>query len=136
MWSALLDRGARTLIVWPATRVTNSRGTVEWVPDLDDPVRLRVSTSGDRSQIADLSGQVVVEVMRVKTRSYPAREGGTWSRCELDGEEYDLAEPPRYTRGASRSMSHWTFVLRSRAQLSEHEPGPVGDVPLIERSTR
>lgn len=136
MWSSLLDRGRSTLIVWPAIQRQTSRGfSSEWTADLENPIRLRASTTADRSQIADLQGQVDVEVMRVKTRSYPGRSGGTWSRVELDGIEYDLAEPPRFTRGPSRSLSHWTFTLRSRANLDPQTPGRIEDIPLIERRT-
>lgn len=134
MWSSLLDKGRQELIIWPAVKVANSRGSVEWAPDTENPIRLRVTTTGDRSQIADLTGQVDVEVMRVKTRTYPGRLGGTWSRVLLDGVEYDLAEPPRYTKGPSRALSHWTFTLRSRANLSPIEDlGPIEEIALIER---
>lgn len=133
MWSTLLDRGTQTLILWPAIQVTSRRGSTEWSQDLNNPIRLRVTTTGDRSQIADLQGQVDVEVFRVKTRTYPGRQGGTWSRCELDGVEYDLAEPPRYTKGPSPTLSHWTFTLRSRANLDPRNPGPIEGIPLIER---
>lgn len=136
MWSTLLDRGRQTLVVWPAVRVTTGRGySTEWAQDLDNPIRMRVTTAGDRSQIADLHGQVDVEVMKVKTRTYPGRVGGTWSRVELDGVEYDLAEPPRYTKGASKAMSHWSFTLRSRANLDPQNPGRIEDIPLIGRRT-
>lgn len=133
MYSTLLDRGRQTLVVWPSTQVENSRGDVEWSQDLENPIRMRVTTAMDRSQIADLPGQVDVEVVKVKTRTYPGHGGGTWSRCQLDGVEYDLAEPPRYTKGPSRALSHWTFTLRSRANLDPQHLEDVAGVPLIER---
>lgn len=133
MFSTLLDKGRQTLVVWPSIEVTNSRGSTEWTQDLDNPIRMRVTTSMDRSQIADLPGQVDVEVVKVKTRTYPGRDGGTWARCQLDGVEYDLAEPPRYTKGPSRTLSHWTFTLRSRANLDPQNLTDIENVPLIQR---
>lgn len=124
------------MIVWPAKQVFNDRGSSEWQPDLDNPVRLRVTTTGDRSQIADLPGQVDVEVIRVKTRSFPGLTGGkTWVRVEMNGIEYDLSEPPHYTKGPSRALSHWSLVLRSRANLDPQDLPPYWEIPLIERRT-
>lgn len=134
--SKLLDRGRQTLIVWPVVRkVEPRRGTVEYHPDLENPVRLRVTTGADRSQIADLPGQIDVELVRCITRSFPRGVGSTWSKVELDGEEYDLAVPARYSPGPSRATSHWEFLLRSRSNL---DATPIEDregVPLAVRRT-
>lgn len=132
MFSTFMERGRQTLILWPVRTIHNRHGEAEYSADLDNPIRLRVTTSEDRSQIADLPGQVDVDIMRVISRHYPGREGGTWSRCRLDGVDYDLAEPPRFSPGPSKASEHWEFKLRSRADLASKDPGPIFEVPLFE----
>ncbi|MDS2171613.1 hypothetical protein Q7C18_02775 [Nesterenkonia sp. CL21] len=135
MWSHLLDRGREALVVWPVIQVTADRGSKEYEPDLENPIRMKVTTSEDRSQVADLHGQIDVDILRAVTRSFPSRAGATWSRCLLNGIEYDMAEPPRWSAGPSRSMSHWEFKLRSRANLGATEIADIEEVPLIVRRT-
>jgi hypothetical protein len=120
MVSRLIDRGRELIYVWPVVAVTNSRGDVKRVP-ADTPEALRCTTSEDRSQIADLPGQVDVHILRVTTRKLPLDDEGmpsTWVRVMYRGAEYDLAEPPRFSPGPSKALDHWEFKLRSRANLS------------------
>lgn len=111
--SRLLDRGASYVDVYPEIVVVNARGTKKRVP-ADVPVRVRVTTAVDQSQIADLSGQIQMKVLRIVARTAPV---GSWGRIVYEGEEYDLSAPPRFTPGASKLTRHVEFTIRSRSQL-------------------
>ena len=146
--SRLLDRGAELIYVYPEELVYSDRGDLRKVP-AEEPVALRVTSSKDRSQVADLPGQVDIHIVRLTTRSLPPplrderAEGGlgsTWIRVVYQGAEYDLNEPPRYSPGASRASQHWEITIRSRNNLEQistpeiraatldgpHAFGPVG----------
>lgn len=125
--STLLDRGRELVYVYPEERVYSDRGDLRKVPS-DTPVALRVSSTKDRSQVADLPGQVDVHIVRLTTRSLPtalhngSNEGGpgsTWMRVVYQGAEYDLNEPPRFAQGPSRASSHWEIQIRSRNNLDQ-----------------
>lgn len=111
--SALLDRGREYVDVYPEVTVVNSRGTPVKLPS-DTPVRVRVTTTADRFQIAELPGQIDTQVIKCHARSAPL---GSWARVVYNGEEYDLAEPPRFSKGVSRATRHVEFLLRSRSDL-------------------
>lgn len=111
--SRLLDKGREYVDVYPEELQYNSRGVPKRVPGTK-PVRVRVTTTKDRSQIADLPGQVDVEVVRCIARSAPV---GTWSRVVYRGEDYDLAAPPRFSPGVSKATQHVEFTISSRNQL-------------------
>lgn|SRR5699024_1735122 len=118
---ALLDRGREIIWVYPETKVYNNRGDLKLIP-ADTPVRIRCTTSQERSQMADVPGQVDIQILRVTARRIPTGEGGrpaTWSRIVYQGQEYDMGEPPRLNKGATRRTDHWTFTLRSRSNLSQ-----------------
>lgn len=123
MVSRLIDKGREVVLVWPNISVVNDRGDVK--PMIaEEPVPIRCSTSEDRSQIADLPGNIDIHILKVTARKIPLGPGGvpaTWARIMYQGQEYDMAEPPRLSKGPSRSIEHWEFKLRSRANLS-----PVG----------
>lgn len=135
-WSALLDRGREEMIVWPAIERVNSRGTTDVYPDSDNPIRMWVTTSEDRSRIADLPGQVEIEITRVVTRSFPRGVEQTWSKVMLNDKEYDLSEPIRESFGPSRAMNHFEFKLRSRANIGRTELDEGYAVPVITRRSR
>lgn len=113
--SRLLDKGTVQLDVYPEVVVVNNRGTRVRVP-ADTPVRCRATILKDRSQTADVQGQIDVEIVRAVTRDAPV---GPWSKVVRvrDGTEFDLTAPPHFTDGASRASRHAEFTLRSRGQL-------------------
>lgn len=118
--SKLLDRGREIILVWPQVEITTSRGDMKKVP-ADEPVTIRVTTTEERSQIADLPGQIDVVIVRVIARTLPTAPDGTpstFARIMYQGQEYDMAEPPRRSFGVSRATDHWEFKLRSRSNLS------------------
>lgn len=111
--SALLDRGTEFVDIYPEETVVNSRGTPVKVPSRT-AVRVRVTTTEDRSQVAELSGQIDTQVIKCHARSAPV---GTWARVVYQGREWDLAEPPRFSAGVSKATRHVEFLLRSRSGL-------------------
>ncbi|MBT2587946.1 hypothetical protein [Arthrobacter sp. ISL-95] len=111
--SRLLDRGRESLIVYVEETVTDSFGNVVKRPS-GDGVTIRCTSSEDRSSDAELNGQVSNKVVRILARQVPA---GSWSRIIYDGEEWDLASPPRMTTGATDRLKHIEFTIRSRNKL-------------------
>ena len=111
--SRLLDRGRETLTVYLEELVTDSLGNkIKRPSGVGIPVK--VTTSEDRSSDAELPGQVTNKVIRIMARQVPI---GSWSRVVFDGEEWDLASPPRFTTGATKRLKHIEFTIRSRNRL-------------------
>lgn len=111
--SRLFDMGREYVLVYPEVVVYNQRGIPTKRP-ADQPVRVRVTSSEDRSSTAELPGFVTSKVVRIRTRSAPV---GAWARVVYQGEEWDVAIPPRWTEGVSRSTRHVEFTLRSRNKI-------------------
>ena len=111
--SRLLDRGREELIIYLEETATDSLGNVIKRPS-GDGVTLRVTSSEDRSSDAELPGQVTNKVIRIMARQVPA---GSWSRVIFNGEEWDLASPPRFTPGVTDRLKHIEFTIRSRNRL-------------------
>jgi len=111
--SRLLDRGRESLIVYVEETATDSLGNTIKRPS-GDGVVLRVTSSEDRSSDAELPGQVSNKVVRIMARQVPA---GSWSRVVYNGEEWDLASPPRMTPGVTSRLKHIEFTIRSRNRL-------------------
>lgn len=114
--SRLLDAGSDTIWVYPEVKMRDSRNNLVKVPS-DTPVKLRATTSYDRSSIAELPGQIDVSVVRCVTRDAPL---GSWARVVYNNREWDLASPPRFSPGMSKTTAYVSFTLRSR-------PGMVAD---------
>lgn len=108
--SRLLDRGNDVMDVYPEVETYNSRGEKMKRPS-ETPVRVRFTSSEDRSSKAELPGQVSIRVVKGIARKAPV---GQWARVVYDGEEWDIASPPRFTPGMSRSLRHVEFTIRSR----------------------
>lgn len=115
MRSRLLDKGRELVLVYPEVWVTNNRGDPVRTPS-ETPVEVWVTASAQRQGDAEIPGQVSIKSVRCITRSAPV---GSWSRIVYQGEEWDLAAPPRFTKGLSRSTEHVEFILRSRNKLDE-----------------
>ena len=111
--SRLLDRGRESLIVYVEETATDSLGNLIKRPS-GDGIVLRVTSSEDRSSDAELPGQVSNKVVRIMARQVPA---GSWSRVVYNGEEWDLASPPRMTPGVTSRLKHIEFTIRSRNRL-------------------
>jgi len=113
--SRLLDKGRSLMLVYPEVLTTNSRGDEVRIP-ATTPVEVWVTTSAQRQGDAEIPGQVSIKTMRCITRSAPV---GSWARIVFEGEEWDLAVPPRFTPGLSRATQHVEFVIRSRNKLGQ-----------------
>lgn len=88
----------------------DSRNNLVRVPS-DVPVKIRATTSADRSSIAELPGQVEVSIIKCVTRDAPV---GSWARVVYNDQEWDLASPPRRSPGMSKASQFISFTLRSR----------------------
>ena len=108
--SRLLDAGKAIIWVYPEEKKRDSRNNLVKVPS-ETPVKVRATTSYDRSSIAELPGQIDVDVLKCVTRDAPV---GSWARIIHDGKEWDLASPPRFSPGASKATRFVQFTLRSR----------------------
>lgn len=117
--SALLDRGREYVDIYPEEIVIDDRGTPFRQPS-KVPVRVRVTVTADRSQIAELAGQIDTDILKFFARSAPL---GSWARVVYNGDEYDLAEPPRFVAGVSKSTKHVQFLLRARSNLGSPRGG-------------
>lgn len=111
--SRLLDKGSETLTVYLEETVTDSMGNRVKRPS-GTGLTIRVTSSEDRSSDAELPGQVSNKVIRIMARQVPI---GSWSRVVFDGEEWDLASPPRFTKGATKRLRHIEFTIKSRNRL-------------------
>lgn len=117
----LLARGREIIYIYPETQAFNKRGDLKMIP-ADEPVRVRCTTSMDRSQMADLPGQIDVHIRKVIAQRIPLGPDGrpaTWSRIVYNGQEYDLGAPPSFNRGVTRATDHWSFTIRSRSNLAQ-----------------
>jgi hypothetical protein len=116
--SRLLDKGREKMLIYPEAEVINNRGDIVRVP-AEEPVEIWVTTSSQRQGDAEIPGQVSIKSMRCITRTAPV---GSWARIVFQGEEWDLAAPPRFTPGLSRATEHVEFIIRSRNKLNEAAP--------------
>jgi hypothetical protein len=108
--SRLLDAGQDTIYVYPEVKMRDSRNNLVKVP-ADTPIKIRATTSYDRSSIAELPGQIDVSVVKCVARDAPV---GSWARVVYDNREWDLASPPRFSPGMSKTTRFVSFTLRSR----------------------
>lgn len=113
--SRLLDKGRSLMLIYPEVLTHNARGDEVRIP-ATTPVEVWVTTSAQRQGDAEIPGQVSIKAIRCITRSAPV---GSWARIVFEGEEWDLAVPPRFTPGLSRSTQHVEFVIRSRNKLGQ-----------------
>lgn len=97
---------------WRTKVIEDGRGNIKSVADPDNKVTVNAAVIPQRSQRAEVAGQVVIDVTRVLVDpSIPGVE--LWSRAELDGYEWDLVTPPELHWG-TRRVRHWTIDLRRR----------------------
>lgn len=115
--SRLLDSGTDIIYVYPEVKMRDSRNNLVKVPS-ETPIKMHATTTFDRSSIAELPGQVDVEVLRCVTRDAPV---ASWARIVYDNREWDLAAPPRKSPGMSKATRFVSFILRSRPG---HVPTP------------
>lgn len=116
--SRLLDKGREKMLIYPEVEVVNNRGDSVRVPSTT-PVEVWVTSSAQRQGDAEIPGQVSIKSMRCITRDAPV---GSWARIVFQGEEWDLAAPPRWTPGLSSATKHVEFIIRSRNKLNEERP--------------
>lgn len=111
--SVVMDRGRETCTVYPEKRIMDSRGNSKLIPDLDNPITVRVSAETDRQSDAELPGQVSSKVLNLFTRTAPVT---SWVEVLFRDEFWDVAKPPTKSVGISKATDHWMFQIRSRNQ--------------------
>lgn len=117
-------RSKEEVKIWKAVPTQDNRGATFWnVPvDADDtplavPITLRVAIIGDRSSIASLPGQQVIQqYLMLVDADVDCSE---FSRVLWRGDYYDVAAPPQLHPGSSRSVQHQTVSLRRRPKQSK-----------------
>jgi hypothetical protein len=114
--SRLVTQGQETIDIYPEVKVENNRGEVYKTPS-QFPVTVRCTVAEERQSSAELAGQVDVKIVRIICRNVAGT--GAQSRVVFRGEEWDLAEPPHFSTGASRAMRHMELLLRSRNKLGD-----------------
>lgn len=111
--SRLYDRGRVEMLIYPVVTRVNNRGTpVEVISET--PVKIKVTIKEDRSSDAELPGQVSARVIKCEARTAPV---DSWGRVVYDGEDWDIAIPPYFSPGMSKSTQHVEFTLRSRNKI-------------------
>lgn len=114
--SRLLDRGQEKALFFPSQEIVNRRGEVSFIFPAEGIERY-VTVSGDEQSIAELAGNVSHLSVKLLCRAVP---GATdQMRVKFRGETYDLAAPPHFSTGASKSMRHMSCLLRSRNKVGE-----------------
>ena len=111
-------RGKRFARIWPRVLRTDSRGNEMWAPDLSaDPIVVRYSGQWDRSSIAELPGQQLIQVRQIqidyndKTKAVNAYSAVELS--DLPGVRWDITSPPAL-RWGTRSSRHLTVEIQRR----------------------
>jgi len=108
----LLDKAREEMFVYPEVEMRDDYNNVVVVPS-NEPVRIMATVQADQSSIAELAGQITVEILKCTTRDAPV---GSWSRVKYNGQFYDVAVPPRHSPGATDSTRHVSFSIRSRPE--------------------
>lgn len=110
--SSVQRRRGREVTFWGTKFTIDSRGNRVKVADPDSKVTVRAAVIPQRSQRAEVVGQVAIDVTRVIV-DYDIPGVTLWSRAELDGQQWDLATPPQIHWGQRRTR-HWTIDLKLR----------------------
>jgi len=115
---------------YPQVETRDARGNIVHRPDMDHPIKVRGTTTPQRSARAEVPGQVGIDVMSILVdvrtspvyedtygETYPGRdpvEGiSLWSLVKIDGREWDVVAPPGLHWG-TRHTRHWSIDVRAR----------------------
>lgn len=109
----LLDKAREEMFIYPEVEMVDDYGNIVVVP-AKEPVRIMATIQADQSSVAELAGQITVEVLKCTTREAPV---GTWGRVKYNDRFYDVAIPPRRSPGATSASRHVNFSIRSRPGL-------------------
>lgn len=113
--SRLLDKGQETATFYVSIPQINRLGVKVKGPS-DVPIVRKVTVSSDRQATAELPGQVYTKVVKLSFR--PIQGLDAEARVFFRGEEWDMAQPPHRSSGASRATRHDEVLLRSRNMAS------------------
>lgn len=125
MKSRLLDKGQEVATFFPALQTINRRGETAFTHSVDG-IERRVTVSGEEQSIAELAGNVSHLSVKLLCREVPG--ASDQMRVKFRGETYDLAAPPHYSSGASKSVRHMACTLRSRNKVGEADGDVAGMV--------
>lgn len=105
-------RRGREVTFWATMSITDARGNLVDIADPTTKTTVRAAIIPQRSQRAEVAGQVAIDVTRVIV-PHGIPGVALWARAELDGEEWDLVTPPALHWG-QRNTRHWTIDLKRR----------------------
>lgn len=98
--------------VWKTETVIDDRGNEVRTWDPDNYTTVTVAQIPQRSQRAEVPGQVAINVVRIIVDpNIP--DVDLWSRVEMNGRQWDIMTPPAYHHG-TRHTRHWSLDLRER----------------------
>ena len=98
------------------------RGSEQYVVDLSNPYRVRVSSVPVRGSKAEVPGQQQIVVYTMTFTPDPRdvettqlKDIGLWSRVLWNGDLWDVVAPPIYHHG-TRHTRHWSMDVRERPE--------------------
>lgn len=111
-------RGRRWVKIWPPVKQTDSRGNEVLRPNLNaTPIVVPYSGQWDRSSIAELPGQQLIDVRLIQVEySDRTKKIAPWSEVELSdtpGARWDIISPPSL-RWGTRGVRHLTLEIQRR----------------------
>lgn len=98
---------------YPRIQVESARGAKSWVPDLENPIEIRMGISGDRATRAEVRGDVEIEVYNVRL-PFDTPGVGPGARLRWDDSDWDIAAPPFLRPTRTHSVRHLTTQIRRR----------------------
>jgi len=104
--------------IWPPVKQTDSRGNEVLRPNLNaTPIVVPYSGQWDRSSIAELPGQQLIDVRLIQVEySDRTKKIAPWSEVELSdtpGARWDIISPPSL-RWGTRGVRHLTLEIQRR----------------------
>lgn len=98
---------------YPRKEITDNRGNIQLVPDMDNPVTTSAAEMQDRSSRAEVPGQQEIDVIRLIVR-YDLPDVGVYSICKYRDAWWDIISPPQYHQGERHHTKHLSMLIKRR----------------------
>lgn len=108
-------RRGQAAIFYPRKVITDSRGNLTAIADMDNPIPVTVASTPQRSSRAELPGQQDIDVTRITVGAdVPGIDTvDSWARVLWRGSMWDVVVPPAYHHG-TRHTRHYSIDIRRR----------------------